>query len=60
MKIKWYTFRLFFGILSCYYLQILAEYNSQIMHKDNHEEEDCLTLEGRNFMGSYRSLFFER
>ena len=22
---KWYTFRLFFGILSCYYLQVFEE-----------------------------------
>ena len=39
--------------------RILAEYNSQIMHQDNHEE-DCIILEDRNFMDSYRSLFFER
>jgi len=39
--------------------RILAEYNSQIMYQDNHEE-DCIILEDRNFMDSYRSLFFER
>lgn len=38
--------------------RILADYNSQIMLNDYHEE-DCLTLEGRNFMGSYRFLSSE-
>ena len=45
---KWYTFRLFFGILSCYYLHIFATKSKY--HEEKHSFHyiicQCNTMHG--------------
>ena len=41
---KWYTFRLFFGILSCYYLQTIEHFFCYIRKKISYFEQTKLNM----------------